>query len=82
MAQVSIPQCLIDLKASMTYKKFIDLILLSRPNKYKKGLDKHHIIPRAKGGSNDKDNIVFLTREEHLQAHRLLFLDNPCDLTL
>lgn len=80
--EVEIPQCLLDLKASTTYKRFIDLILISRPNKAKKGLDKHHIIPRAKGGSNSKDNIIYLTREEHLQAHRLLFLDNPCDLAL
>lgn len=35
-------------------------------------IEKHHIIPRSIGGSNDKDNIVSLTPREHLIAHLLL----------
>lgn len=34
---------------------------------------KHHIIPRHAGGSNDPDNIVELTVEEHAEAHRVLY---------
>jgi len=32
----------------------------------------HHIIPRCMGGSDDKDNLVDLTPEEHYLAHLLL----------
>lgn len=33
----------------------------------------HHIIPRHMGGSDDPDNLVRLTIEEHAEAHRLLY---------
>lgn len=36
-------------------------------------VEKHHIIPRCFGGSNDKINIVELTAREHFIAHWLLF---------
>lgn len=36
-------------------------------------LHKHHKIPRHAGGSNEPDNIVELTIEQHADAHRLLF---------
>jgi NUMOD3 motif len=35
--------------------------------------EKHHIVPRSLGGSNDVANIVKLTPREHYIAHRLLF---------
>lgn len=34
---------------------------------------KHHIIPVHVGGSNDPSNIVYLTLEEHAEAHRKLY---------
>lgn len=34
---------------------------------------KHHIIPKHAGGSDDLENIVELTIEEHAKAHRKLF---------
>lgn len=34
--------------------------------------EKHHIIPKSLGGSNDKDNLVKLTAREHFVCHRLL----------
>lgn len=34
--------------------------------------EKHHIIPRSLGGTNDLDNLVHLTGREHFIAHRLL----------
>lgn len=38
-----------------------------------KGLHAHHVTPIHAGGSNDIDNIVFLTVEEHANAHKILF---------
>jgi len=34
--------------------------------------EKHHIIPKSLGGSNDKENLTHLTPREHFLAHRLL----------
>jgi hypothetical protein len=34
---------------------------------------RHHIIPKHMGGSDDEDNIVLLTLEEHIQAHLDLY---------
>ncbi|RKZ80717.1 MAG: hypothetical protein DRQ35_01705 [Gammaproteobacteria bacterium] len=34
--------------------------------------EKHHIVPRSLGGSNDKDNIAILTAREHFICHYLL----------
>lgn len=33
----------------------------------------HHIIPKHMGGTDDKDNLVELTIEEHAEAHRVLY---------
>lgn len=38
-----------------------------------KGLHRHHIIPVHAGGTDDDDNIVYLTVDEHIQAHLDLF---------
>lgn len=34
---------------------------------------RHHIIPRHMGGTDDLSNIVKLTIEEHVNAHKLLY---------
>jgi hypothetical protein len=34
---------------------------------------KHHIIPRHAGGTDDPSNLVYLTVEEHAEAHRKLY---------
>ena len=34
--------------------------------------EKHHIVPKCMGGTNDKDNLVKLFPEEHYVAHQLL----------
>jgi len=39
--------------------------------------EKHHIIPRCLGGTDDKDNLVELTPEEHYLAHQLLIKIHP-----
>lgn len=35
--------------------------------------EKHHIIPKSFGGSNDVQNLVWLTAKEHFVAHHLLW---------
>lgn len=34
--------------------------------------EKHHIIPKSMGGTDDPNNLVFLTAKEHIFAHHLL----------
>lgn len=38
--------------------------------------NKHHIIPRSVGGSNDPDNIITLTPAQHAYAHYLFDREN------
>lgn len=40
-------------------------------------IEKHHILPKSLGGTNDKDNIVKLTAREHFIAHLLLVRMSP-----
>lgn len=55
-----------------------------RKNEYGKysGLHCHHIIPRHAGGTDDEDNLTYLTLREHIIAHYLLYRINkhPNDL--
>ena len=53
------------------YIKFIE----SRKNRssLNKRIEKHHIIPRSMGGSDENDNIIKLTYREHFIAHWLLW---------
>ena len=34
---------------------------------------KHHIIPKHAGGTDETDNLVELSVEEHAEAHRVLY---------
>src|SRR5208337_2854291 len=36
-------------------------------------LHKHHKIPKHVGGTDDPDNIIMLTIEEHAETHKLLW---------
>lgn len=62
----------------MNYKKIYDnLVIKARSEgrvKIKGGIyyEKHHIIPKCMGGSNRKENMVFLLAREHFLAHKLL----------
>lgn len=47
-------------------------LILGRTKKPNDGLDRHHIIPKSLGGSNDMSNLVLLTSKEHYLAHKLL----------
>jgi len=44
----------------------------SREREVSLSYEKHHIIPKSLGGSNDNENLAHLTPREHFLAHRLL----------
>lgn len=63
----------------MTYKEFIDNVLEAR-GRFACGdeyHERHHIVPKCMGGTNDEDNLIDLFAREHFEAHRLLALENP-----
>lgn len=53
------------------YSEFIADRLTKQPVK-PDYFEKHHILPRCKGGLNGQENIVKLTMEDHIHAHILL----------
>jgi len=58
----------------MNHTKLYDAII-SRAVERKKPegyCEKHHIVPRCMGGTNGKDNLVYLTAKEHFICHKLL----------
>ena len=58
----------------MNYQRIYDQ-LINKRIKYPYKCDyheKHHILPKSCGGSNDKSNIVYLSAREHYIAHLLL----------
>lgn len=62
------------------YQKWYDqLVERARTRTLTGYVEKHHVLPRSLGGTNDPDNIVKLTAREHLIAHMLLprFVSNP-----
>ena len=64
---------------SLTYQAFIDNILQTRGrfacgNEYH---ERHHIVPKCLGGTNEENNLIDLFAREHFEAHRLLALENP-----
>ena len=44
--------------------------------------EKHHILPKCMGGSNNKENFVLLTAREHFVAHILLWKSNKNNRSL
>lgn len=69
----------------MDYQKIYEAIVhrAQGRKKLKKGslnyvyYERHHVIPRCIGGSDDPSNLVYLTAEEHWVAHLLLVKINP-----
>lgn len=61
------------------YASYIQRILDVRENAKDENeyQERHHIIPKCMGGSNDKDNLIYLYAQEHYYAHKLLALENP-----
>jgi hypothetical protein len=61
----------------MNYKRIYNSIVenANKQNRKKKAgvsYERHHIIPKSIGGSNNRDNLVLLTPKEHYICHRLL----------
>jgi len=57
----------------MNYQKIYEnLIERSRNRNLNEYTEQHHIVPKCIGGSDDPDNLVRLTPEEHYVAHQLL----------
>ena len=61
----------------MNYQRIYDQLIDRAKNELRiKSKDvyyeKHHIIPRCMGGTDDKSNLVLLTGREHFIAHKLL----------
>lgn len=62
----------------MNYKKHYDLLIERSKNRVLEGyVEKHHIIPKCLGGTDDKENLAILTPDEHFLAHQLLVKLNP-----
>lgn len=64
---------------STTYEEFINNILETR-GRFACGdeyHERHHIVPKCMGGTNDEENLIDLFAREHFEAHRLLALENP-----
>lgn len=60
----------LDNKYTKIYYQMMDKALLrEQPEEYS---EKHHIVPKSLGGSDDEDNLVYLLPREHYVAHTLL----------
>lgn len=57
----------------MDYKKIYESLMERSKGRNIIGYtEKHHIVPRCMGGSDDAENLATLTPEEHYVAHQLL----------
>ena len=66
-------------KENELYNDYISRILSERNNTKdtENYQERHHIIPKSLGGSNEKSNLIWLYSQEHYYAHKLLALENP-----
>lgn len=46
-----------------------------------KGYERHHLIPRSKGGKWTEDNLILVTKREHIHMHWMLWKLNPEDFS-
>jgi hypothetical protein len=62
----------------MDYQKLYDqLISRAQQRKLDSYTERHHIIPKCIGGTDDVDNLVDLTAREHFIAHKILCRIHP-----
>ncbi len=62
----------LDNEATEEYYKIIEEANVKGRIKGDEYYEKHHIIPKSLGGSNDESNLVLLIPEEHYECHYLL----------
>lgn len=67
-------------------KQYYELIEVGKTRVISDGDDeyyeKHHILPKSLGGTNDPENLVVLTYTEHVLAHMLLHTIHPNDFKM
>jgi hypothetical protein len=62
----------------MNYQRIYDSLINRAKERELEGyVERHHVVPRCIGGSDDEENIVSLTPEEHFVAHILLVKIHP-----
>lgn len=62
----------------MNYRRIYDILIERARGRAVTGyIERHHVIPRCIGGSDNSENIVALTPEEHYVAHQLLVKIHP-----
>jgi len=62
----------------MDYKKHYDLLIERARTRQLTGyVERHHVVPRCIGGTDETSNLVELTPEEHYVAHQLLIKIYP-----
>jgi hypothetical protein len=61
------------------YKSIIER---AKNRKIKGYREKHHILPRCMGGEDSKENLVYLTPEEHYVCHQILIRMYPNESSL
>lgn len=65
----------------MTYDEFIQNILNTRgrfvSKDYQGYKERHHIVMKSLGGTDNEDNLIDLIGSEHYEVHRLLAFENP-----
>lgn len=64
-----------NVSTDIKWKKWYDRLIKTRQNRVKDSLvyyEKHHILPKSMGGSDNNDNLIWLTPREHFIAHLLL----------
>lgn len=66
----------------MNYELIYQKLINNARNKTYDIFEKHHIIPRCMGGSNDESNLIKLSPREHAFAHLLLVKIYPTQRSL
>lgn len=67
----------------MNYKKIYDELINRAKNRVLEGYkERHHIIPKCIGGTDEEYNLIDLTPEEHYVAHQLLVKIYPNEQSL
>ena len=62
----------------MDYEKIHNQLIDRAKNRILEGYkERHHIIPKCMGGTDDKDNLIDLTAREHFIIHKLLYMIYP-----
>ena len=59
------------------YTKWYQNITQNGKQERSPGHERHHIVPRSLGGTDDKENITFITAREHFVCHWLLIKIYP-----